>query len=400
MKKALALVLTAAMMICMFAGCGSKSSAPAAPAATQTPADNGNVAAPVAPAAPAAKKPQIGAVFYSVTDDLGSSVFTLCNEFASVMGLPDIIWQAGKVDNDGQIDQVQNLVSAGVDGIMIIPMSDTVTLKTSQLCEEAGIYFSLCFRTITDPDIRAEVEANPYYVGMVHENEQAAAQHLIALQAAAGHTNLGMMYATVGNPVGDARNEGFEAGITSEGMNKLADCVCMGSSDLNYYTTNIQNFLSSFPEMNAIVMGGASGGSGETVINAIQSYGKDSGITFTTFDTYGGMKEGFEAGILIGAAGGMFPDALYSMALLYNSCVGNPLSDEPVELLQPYLFVENMEDFDMFQTYIVDKTQLAKVFTEDFVATLAKENNPSLSVEGMQALMDEYCFDWIKAQVG
>ena len=54
----------------------------------------------------------------------------------------------------------------------------------------------------------------------------------------------------------------------------------------------------------------------------------------------------------------------------------------------------------MFQTYIVDKTQLTKVFTEDFVATLAKENNPSLSVESMQALMDEYCFDWIKAQVG
>lgn len=387
MKKLLATILAVAMILCMTA-CGSSK-----PAATEA-----NTVAGDAPAA--VEAPEIGCVFYSVTDDLGSSVYTVCNRFASVMDLPELRWEVGKTDNDGQIDQVQNLVSAGVDGIMIIPMSDTVTLKTSQLCEEAGIYFSLCFRTITDENIRAEVEANPYFVGMVHEDEAGAAQHLLELQASLGHTNLGMMYATVGNPVGDARNVGFENGIEACNMNKLADCVVGGTTDLNFYTTNVQNFIDSYPEMNAIVMGGASGGTGETVLNAIKNYGKGTDITFTTFDTYGGMKEGFESGILVGAAGGMFPDALYSIAALYNTLMGTPLSEEPFDLLQPYLFVENMEHFDLFETYIVDKTMLLKVFTDDYMKQLSVANNPDLTLESMQALMNEYNFEWIQVQVG
>lgn len=84
------------------------------------------------------------------------------------------------------LTQWQNLISGGVDGIVIIPLADTVTQKTSEMCEKAGVYFSLCFRDIIDDTIRQQVTANPYFVGMTFEADYDAAKEMVKIAADAG----------------------------------------------------------------------------------------------------------------------------------------------------------------------------------------------------------------------
>lgn len=348
-------------------------------------------------AAEAAGAPEIGVVFYSNTDSLGSAVESLCNQAATVYGLPNIRWEIGALDNDTQINQIQNLISAGVKGIMIIPLSDAVSQKCGQMCKEAGVYFSFCFRTVNDEAIRKEVTSNPYFVGMCNEDDMGAAKHLVEIHANNGRKNLGLIYAQISSAVGVSRNTGFDQGVEEFGINKLADFAIPGGGDVNTTQANTQNFLTSYADMDCIVAGASSSGNGETIAQVIASSGKD--VQFTCFDTFEGMEDAFESGILAGAAGGMAPDALYSFGLLYNACMGNSVSETYAELSQPYLFVENMDDFKMYNEYIVNPDGILKLYTDEYIRSLSKENNQELTAESMQDMMDSYTFGWIRESI-
>ena len=160
MKKALLIILALSMAaVLMLGGCSG------AAGTTGQPVDADTQKAEDTEDMNNGGDKTIGVVFYSKTDALGSVVYALVNEAAKTWGL-NVKWEIGGLDNDTQLNSVQNLISGGVDGIVIIPLADTVTQKTSEMCEKAGVYFSLCFRDIIDESIRRQVTSNPYFVGM------------------------------------------------------------------------------------------------------------------------------------------------------------------------------------------------------------------------------------------
>ena len=181
MKKVMKRMVTAILTLCltavMFTGCGSGNPTDdvAADGAAESTAsgsesedmDNGG-------------DKTIGVVFYSKTDSLGSVVYALVNEAAKTWGV-NVRWEIGGLDNDTQLNSVPNLISAGVDGIVIIPLADTVTQKTAEMCEDAEVYFSLCCRDIIDEDIRKQVTANPYFAGMCYEADYDAAKEMVKI---------------------------------------------------------------------------------------------------------------------------------------------------------------------------------------------------------------------------
>lgn len=338
----------------------------------------------------------IGVVFYSKTDALGSVVYALVNEAAKTWGL-NVKWEIGGLDNDTQLNSVQNLISGGVDGIVIIPLADTVAQKTSEMCEDAGVYFSLCFRDIIDESIREQVTANPYFVGMTFEADYDAAKEMVRLASEAGCKNAGVGYNSPTVPFEKQVTAGFNDGMAEYGVNKLAEYTVSDTGDANVTTSNVENFLSAYPDMDLILSGAGSQGMGEATIQLLTN----TNVKLATRDFFTGMEDAFNNGTLAVACGGMAPDALYSLAMCYNAVCGTPLSDEYISCQQKYIFLTSAEECQLYETYFgSDLSHVGEIYTVDYLNSLLKSNNENLNAETLQQLMDEYSMDWILEQIG
>lgn len=336
----------------------------------------------------------IGVVFYSKTDALGSVVYALVNEAAKTWGV-NVKWEIGGLDNDTQLNSVQNLISGGVDGIVIIPLADTVTQKTSEMCEKAGVYFSLCFRDIIDEEIREQVTANPYFVGMTFEADEAAAKQMVKIAADQGCTKAGVGYNSPTVPFEKQVTAGFNAGMEEYGVEKLAEYTVSDTGDANVTVSNVENFLSAYPDMDLILSGAGSQGMAEATIQLLAN----TKVKLATRDFFTGMEDAFNNGTLAVACGGMAPDALYSFAMCYNAVAGTPLSDTYMSCQQNYIFLTSAEECQAYDTYFgSDLSKVGEVYTAEYLNSLLKANNPELNAETLQAMMDEYSMDWVLAQ--
>lgn len=396
-NKLMAMLICLAMLAVGITGCGT----PAETADTPTDAqeseggDGNGSAGDAEESMDNGGDKTIGVVFYSKTDALGSVVYALVNEAAKTWGV-NVKWEIGGLDNDTQLNSIQNLISGGVDGIMIIPLADAVTQKTSEMCEKAGVYFSLCFRDIIDEDIRKQVIANPYFVGMVFEADYDMGKEMIRLVAEQGCTNAGVGYNSPTVPYEKQVTAGFNEGMEEYGVKKLAEFTLSDSGDVNVSTSNIENFLNAFPDMDVIVSGSASVGVGEASVELLRG----TNVKLATKDFFSGMEEAFNDGTLAAACGGTGPDALYSFAMCYNAVEGTPLSDSYISCQQKYIFLKSAEECQAYEKYFgSDLSHIGDVYSAEYLNSLVKANNESLNEENLQALIDEYSMEWIMEQV-
>lgn len=392
-KRLVTAILTGCMAMTLLAGCGSGNAdtATTGDAAAETSSgsesetedvDNGG-------------DKTIGVVFYSRTDSLGSVVYELINSAAEAWGV-NVRWEIGGLDNDTQLNSVQNLISAGVDGIVIIPLADTVTQRTAEMCEDAGVYFSLTCRDIIDEDIREQVTSNPYFVGMCYEADYDAAMEMVRIAAEQGCTKASVGYNSPTVPFEKQVTAGFNDGMEEYGVEKVAEYTISDTGDANVTISNLENFLDAYPDMDLVLAGAGSQGIAEASVQLLAN----TGVKLATRDFFTGMEEAFESETLAVAVGGMAPDALYSMAMCYNAIAGTPLSDSYIELQQKYIFLTSAEECRLYEEYFgTDLSKVGEVYTPDYLNSLLKSNNPDLTAESMQSMMDEYSMEWIEEQV-
>lgn len=394
-KKFAAVAFTAVMGMALFAGCGASGTSSSASSSAASSAESGQEASSASgDTIENDGDKTIGVVFYSKTDALGSVVYSLVNEAARVWGV-NVKWEIGGLDNETQLNSVQNLISGGVDGIVIIPLADTVTQKTSEMCEEHQVYFSLCFRDIIDEDIREQVIANPYFVGMTYEEDYETAKQMVKIAADKGCTKAGVSYNAPTVPYEAAVTSGFNDGMEEYGIEKVAEFTASDSGDVNVSTSNIENFLSAYPDMDLVLSGSGSNGVAEASIQLLEG----TGVKLATRDFFVGMREAFENDTLAVAVGGMAPDALYSFAMCYNAVCGTPIEDSYISCTQPYLCLTSAEDCDVYDEYFgEDLSKIGDIYTEDFLNSLLKSNNSELNAEKLQEIMNEYSMEWIQKQ--
>ena len=194
MRKFASLLLVLFLFVALLTGCGAPATQEESPAATESPASSSESSADVsassgaAPAVPeAAQGKKIGVLFYSRDDALGSAVYGMLNYAAEALGV-EIVWKIGDTDPTAQITAAENMIASGVDGLVLLPVSEIVTQKVSALCQENQVYFGICFRTVTDSqEIHDEVWANEYFVSSCIEDETGSAAQMVELMAEMGH---------------------------------------------------------------------------------------------------------------------------------------------------------------------------------------------------------------------
>lgn len=372
--KLMSLVLALAMMFAL-AACGSQGSGSGA--ASTGGSSSGTSDGAEGNASTGDGDLTIGVVIWSTDDGLGADSKKALDAAAEALGI-NLIYRTGSYDAENQTTDYENLIAAGVDGIMCTTLVDTSTDELLKICEDAGIPMQLMFRNIIDEEAYNYCMSSDQFAGYVVEDEENAGAKMVDKLLDEGCEAIGLVFREAGNGVIDRRQAGVLARLEE--------------LDVPYYTTTITNtatatdasdataqLVAAYPDIDGIIMSSGSNGS----IDGLITYLEGTDIKLTSFDTPADLSGSFEAGNLVMVVSGTQIDPLYALINLYNKIQGQPFSDTPTEIQSNYIYLETVEDvatydeyFGTFQTYTPD--EIVGLTQMDFDSFLEEVSNYSL----------------------
>ncbi|MBM9468367.1 substrate-binding domain-containing protein [Nakamurella leprariae] len=179
-------------------------------------------------------------------------------------------------DNEGQVSAIENLVSQGVDGILITPNSSTGILNAIEQARDQGILV-IALDTATDPEDAVDAT-------FATDNTKAGELQGQWVKATLGDTSpkVLMLDGTPGGTVDTFRHDGFLAGMGL--TNDSPEILGMENTngDQTKAQTAMENLLQRAPDANALYTinePAAAGG-----YQAIESAGLTDQITIGSID--------------------------------------------------------------------------------------------------------------------
>lgn len=371
LKKVMA-VLLAAMMLFMVTACSGGGD-------TQTTGE----------------KKKIGMIWYGNTDAMGGTFYAWANHAAEVLNV-ELVWSLGALDTATELTDCENLINAGCDGIYFIPMDTAANLQLGNACQQAGVYWATSNRDIIDDEVLAAVEANPYFVTRVYDNSYDVCKDMVAELAEQGITKVCMISGDPTDAMMVDRNNGFIDGCAENNIEILGTFQNPSSGDATTVVDGVNNFLTLYPEMEAILAVSGTNGVGDAIMSALNGSGREPGsIKVAAFDTFDGNQEAFEQGWLSVSCGGYTTECLVAFLALVNRVQGNVIQDGVFEMTLSPLLITSAEDMEIFSQY-VDNPDV-QLYSDELIQSLV---GPDVTVEDYQAVLDDWSIDFVKEAVG
>ena len=390
MKKMISLLLVLLMLLSTMVGCGSQG-------VEATNTEDADVSAEANNDSQGSNEEdplKFGMIVWSKDDALGSMIYSTVNYAAEQLGV-EMQWEIGWSDVDLQVTQAQNLIAAGVDGIMMVSITDGATEKVTELCEKAGIPFVLVHRRISDPDIAAIVEARDCYLGSLSEDYVVDATLVMEYMGSLGTIeSVGLGLTTVGSAL-EIKNKGFLDGVEKYGYEVVGEFYADGAADTKTYA---ENLITTYPDMDCLIMTCGADGAAEAAYNRIKAVVGAGNIKLAMSDLPSDPLPMFEDGTLLCCTTGIYPLNMYALMMLYNEVTGNPVSETPVYLTQPSLLYTCAEDITELNKYVTNPD--FHLWSAEEVKALVKAENPEVSEAFYQEKMNEWSADWVKSKIG
>lgn len=371
LKKVMA-VLLAAMMLFMVTACSGNGG-------TQTTGE----------------KKKIGMIWYGNTDAMGSTFYAWANHAAEVLNV-ELVWSLGALDTATELTDCENLINAGCDGIYFIPMDTAANLQLGNACQQAGVYWATSNRDIIDDEVLAAVEANPYFVTRIYDNSYDVCKNMVEELAQQGITKVCMISGDPTDAMMVDRNNGFIDGCAENNIEILGTFQNPSSGDATTVVDGVNNFLTLYPEMQAILAVSGTNGVGDAIMSALNSSGKAPGsIKVAAFDTFDGNQEAFDQGWLSVSCGGYTTECLVAFLALVNRVQGNVIQEGVFELTLSPLLITSAEDMEIFSQYVDNPN--VQLYSDELIQSLV---GPDVTVADYQAVLDDWSIDFVKEAVG
>lgn len=250
-----------------------------------------------------------------------------------------------KMDYDAswEINYTKNMIDAGCDGFTMMPMNEAVLPQVVEMCEAAGVYWSIFMRPLHDQEIKQIVESSPYYAGHVQENDEETAYEIVRQLGMEGKKKMALIMPKRSDPVGEARARGLYRAAEQFGVEIVAE-ISNASSEEDVFDA-VSDIIVVNPDLDAIFrVGSMIRNSTRAAIRAIESSGLK--ITFASIDLEGITEEDFEKGLVAVAAGGHKElDHVLSTGILVNAINKTPISrDGPAAVTVNYLIIRSAQD--------------------------------------------------------
>lgn len=320
MKKLISILLAAAMMLSL-AACGggtAGSTSGSAPGST-----TGSTSASSGDSTNTEAKGVIGYNYFATGD---YALDTLANNTKHV--IESCGYEAMGVCDNGSLDQlvtdVENMIAAGVDGLVLWIPNDSLYLTIAGMCEEAGVPFCLSDKVPTDSAITEQLETYETYVGGVTPDNYSYGVQMGEFALEQGYKTCFILASGVGDASGTPRIEGFTDTFEGGGGTILG---VQHTDDSNQAVTQAEDMYLANPDADFIMATGAST-FGTAGLETLQKYGdKDMKIVTADFDEtiLASMKESDTVAFLIGD---FLVCGSYAAVLMCNYLNGTPITDE------------------------------------------------------------------------
>ena len=341
------------------------------------------------------EKFKIGVVIWSTTDDLGGASARLLNYASDIIGC-EMVYNTNISSPESQITATENLIAAGCNAIAICNYSDDILPKITSLCEENDVYFTLIWRSISDPEVKEIVEASPYYLGNTCESEEETGYMMGESFHNMGCENIAVITMEKGDATADARDAGFDRACDEFGMNRISE-VRNNTLTAEETTKAVENFLASFPELDGIFVTGGSNTILEGVIQALALHNKTGEVKVACIDFISDLDKYIEEGAIDAISGGHFVDPLFSYMLMVNKLTGTPLSDNCEQIDLNFINLQSPDDARNYYKYCEGDSY---PYNEEEIRSMVKYFNPDMTIDKLKEIAAAYSIDDVVSRHG
>ena len=294
---------------------------------------------------------------------------------------------------DNLINNITDLISQGVDGIVLMPALDSMLPIVDKMCSDAGVYYSTMFRAINNDMIREEIHKSEYFAGSTFEDDEECAYNIAVSMHDMGVKNLFAINIARGDSSSDRRDRGINRAVQDTGMNLLG--TTYGISTPSDMEKTIESCVSAYPELDGILIAGTYCDAALPTIQAVLSdKGKAGAIIVGRIDYDFTMGLYLEAGTFHVAYGGQQQiDPLLSAVILVNKVLGTPIDDggASVNLTIKYHQLTSANEAELYlDSFLVNRA----IFNhEEIQNTLLKSNNANLSEAYLKRLVENFTIE-------
>lgn len=303
MKKLLATLLIAGMAVSAV-GCSSPAASQetvAAPAATEAASEAGTEEA-----APEGKEQyEIAFSLKTVTNDaFQSGIADAIQKNVEAAGHKFTLVTAGdETAVSTQVTQIEDLIAKGVDALIVNPMDANAVVPALQKAKDAGIPVVLVDSTISEGNEDLYIT----YVGTDNFNASKIGAEKLT-EELGNQGNVIIVRGANGNSVGDARVEGFKAGL-GDGIEIVGEQPGDWSNDIAKQVT--ENMLQANPEIAGLFT------ASDVMLDGILQAMEDAGRTDIKIMSFDGSDDGkalIEEGLVLGTMA-QFPEVMGKTAV-------------------------------------------------------------------------------------
>lgn len=376
MKKVFSLILAFVMSAGVLAGCSGNSGSTGSDSSGTSQGEKSEKYQIGFPWATSSTDP----TFVSIVNNVRAAVESAGGELVLV---------ESDLTADSLINNVSDLISRGVDGIVFMPASDSMLPTVDQMCTDAGVYYSTMFRTISDETIRNQIHSSQFFAGGAYEDDEECAYNITKTLSSQGVKNLCVINIAKGDTSSDLRDKGIAKAVQETGINLLN--TTYGITVQTDMTRAIESYIAAYPEMDGILLAGTYCDAAlPTIEKALADHNLSGKIKVGRIDFDFTMGEYLENDSFHVAYGGQQQiDPLISTVILVNKVLGTPIVEEgPFLSVINYLELTSKEEADNFLTYFLGDNA---VFTaEEIKEKLIKSYDPSINEESFKNVIGEF----------
>lgn len=319
-----------------------------------------------------------GFISWGTADEHGRTLNAACQWAVEAAG-GEFVMDAAAFTTEAMIASAENLIQSGCNMISFCTyIGEAIVPSISRLCQQNKVYWTMWDTTISDPEVKALIEADPYFVGTTNEDQYTSGYNTMKEMIKAGAKNVLVIKYATNVPTCDERCNGAEAAAKEAGVKLLYEIVAPED-----YKKATADALVAYPQTDAVFMAG-----GATYVSDVLSAAKETGkkVVIGAFDYFDNMGTYLQSGELVCINGGHMVTATFSALMAINAYQGNALSKDKYQITVPYLTLTSYEDY---QTYLQYASNGA-AYTAEEMKQFLKKYNSSLTLESFQ----EMCSKW------
>ncbi|MFD0516678.1 substrate-binding domain-containing protein [Paractinoplanes durhamensis] len=227
-----------------------------------------------------------------------------------------------------QLSDVQNLISQGVDGIIVTPQSTSIAPSILRATTQAKIP-----TVVTDryPGYEPGTNTAADYVAFIGPNDEQAGQGIEQALAAAGGTKILALGGVPGNSVAEGRKAGLEKGIAADGATVVQYQSAGGESEENGLST-AENLLQAHPKGQANAFWCYNDNLCMGAIKAVKNAGRSGEFVFGGMDLTPAAITAIEDGSYTISFGGHWLQGGFGLGILYDKIKGTDPAEKLVKL--------------------------------------------------------------------